>query len=89
MGAERKTVVVVRWKKKDVWEAWSSLTAFCNAHPAYPRYHIYNRTKNGVFEHYAFELRRVQFKLNPIIARKGGLRRNKPGPKGPRKKPIQ
>ena len=86
MGAERKTVIMVRWKKHDRWEAWSSLTAFCNAFPGYPRSYIYNRCKDGVFDHYNFELRRVPFKLNPIVARKGGIRRYKPGPKGPRTK---
>ncbi len=44
----RKCVVMVRWKKCDEWQAWSSLATFCSMHPRYPRQHIYTRCKDGL-----------------------------------------
>jgi hypothetical protein len=75
---------MVRYKKDDRWEAWSSLAAFSSAHPKYPAHYIRRRTVDGVFNHYLFELRRVPWKLNPIKPRRGGIKRIKSGPKGPR-----
>lgn len=78
---ERKSVVMVRWKRNDKWEAYSSLAAFCATWPQYSRHRIYNNMDDGKFTDYALELRRVTFRLNPYKTRRGGLKRAKPGPK--------
>ncbi|MCW5900471.1 MAG: hypothetical protein KIT10_14500 [Flavobacteriales bacterium] len=82
----RKTCIVVRWKKSGKWEAWSSLAAFSSFHPGYPTGFIRRRTVEGVFEHYRFELRRVEWRISPVRLRVKGLARKKPGPKAPRTK---
>jgi hypothetical protein len=78
--------VVVRWKKSDQWEAWSSVAAFSSFHAAYPARFIYNRMRHGKFDHYRFELRRVEWRHSPVRLRIKGMARRKPGPKGPRAK---
>lgn len=80
----RKSCVVVRWKKNDSWEAWSSVAAFSSFHDRYPARYIYNRMVDGRFDHYRFELRRVEWRNSPVRLRVKGLARRKPGPKGPR-----
>lgn len=78
---ERKSVVMVRWKRNNKWEAYSSLTGFCARHREYETYCIYNKWVGGVFEDYQLELRRVPFVPHPLKTRKGNLKRAKPGPK--------
>lgn len=82
----RKTCVVVRWKKNDQWEAWSSVAAFSSFNPGYPARYIHNRMVDGKWENYRLELRRVEWRNSPVRLRIKGLARRKPGPKGPRKK---
>lgn len=83
---ERKSVIMVRWKRTGKVESYSSLVAFCAAHPAYTRHRIYNSLVDGTYMDNKVELRRVPFHLNPYKTRRGGLKRAKPGPKGPRAK---
>lgn len=80
---ERKTVIVVRWRTGEL-ETYSSLVAFCAAHPQYTRHRIYNNWAGGIYTDHVVELRRVPFRLNPYKTRRGGLKRTKPGPQGPR-----
>lgn len=83
---ERKSVVMVRWKRNDKWEAYSSLAGFCARHRAYEPYRIYNKRVSGIYEDFQLELRRVPFIPHPLKTRRGGIKRAKPGPKGPRTK---
>ena len=83
---ERKSVVMVTWRKGSKVEAYSSLVGFCARHPQYAPHRIYNRLKDGIYVDLHLELRRVPFLLNPYKTRRGGLKRAKPGPKGPRTK---
>lgn len=76
---ERKTVVVVRWKKGGVVETYSSLVAFCAHHPEYPRHLIYNRWCGGVYQDDVLELRRSMFFQHPLKTRRGNLPRYKQG----------
>lgn len=78
---ERRSVVMVRWKRNDKWEAYSSLVGFCARHRAYETFRIYNRWDKGIYEDYQLELRRVPFIPNPFKTRRGGIKRAKPGPK--------
>lgn len=83
---ERKSVIIVRWKakgtgKKDKWEAYGSLTAFCATHRQYETHRIYRHWEDRTFQDFLMELRRVPLKLNPYKTRKGNLKRAKPGPK--------
>jgi hypothetical protein len=80
----RKTCIVVRWKKTDEWQAWSSLAAFSSFYPGYPEHFIRRRTVDGKFENYRLELRRVDWYNSPVRLRIKGIARKKPGPKGPR-----
>lgn len=80
---ERKSVILVYWKGKRMYEAYSSLAAFLSHHPQYARYTIYDNRVDGVFTDHAVELRRVEFWPNRFKTRRGGLPRWKPGP--PRK----
>lgn len=81
---ERKSVVVVTWKSTGLVEAYSSLVGFCARHPQYAPHRIYARWKDGIYVDFRIELRRVAFVLNPYRTRRDGLKRAKPGPKGPR-----
>lgn len=83
---ERKSVVMVRWKSTGRTEAYSSMVAFCAAHPQYTRHRIYNSMKGGTYADHALELRRVPFRPNPYKTRRGGLKRAKPGPRRTRTK---
>lgn len=81
---ERKSCIVVRWKRNGKLEAYSSLVAFCSRHDSYTTSKIYQRWVNGVYSDYRLELQRVPFVLNKRKTRRGNLPRVKPGPKGPR-----
>lgn len=83
-AVERKSVIMVRWKNTGKWQAYSSLVAFCSRNAAYTTDYIYNRWKAGVYGDYRLELRRVPFVMNKMKTRRGGVRREKPGPTGPR-----
>lgn len=81
---ERKSVVVVTWRSTNRVEAYSSLVGFCAKHPQYAPHRIYSRWKDSIYVDFRIELRRVPFVHNPFKTRRGGLKRAKPGPKGPR-----
>lgn len=83
---ERKTVIMVKWNFTHKWEVYSSITAFCSHHQQYTPERIWREWTNPVYINYHLELRRVPFKMNTHKIRRGGLKRAKPGPKGPRKK---
>lgn len=81
---ERKSVVVVKWRSTGKVEAYSSLVGFCASHPQYAPHRIYSRMKDGIYVDFRVELRRAPFVHNPYKTRRGGIKRAKPGPKGPR-----
>lgn len=83
---ERKSCIVVCWKSRAKWEAYSSLVAFVSRHPQYTADYIYNRWSEGVFADHRLELRRVQFILNRRKTRRGNVSRVKPGPARTRNK---
>lgn len=82
---ERKSAVVVRWKRTGLWECYSSLAAFCARHPYYPRHLIYRRRVGDTFADHVLELRRVRWVPHPLKTRRGKLPRAKPGP---RRRPL-
>lgn len=83
---ERKSVVVVQWRTTGKMEAYSSMVAFCARHPQYAPHRIYSRWKDGIYVDFMIRLERVPFLPNPYRTRRDGLKRVKPGPKGPRYK---
>lgn len=76
---ERKSCIVVIWKSRAKWEAYSSLVAFVSRHPQYTADYIYNRWSEGTFADHRLELRRVPFLLNKRKTRRGNIPRVRPG----------
>lgn len=76
---ERKSCIVVLWKSRAKWEAYSSLVAFISHNPQYTSDYIYKRWESGTFRDHRIELRRVVFRLNRRKTKRGNLPRVRPG----------